>query len=205
MPDLAQYRQHIDSFDVSHLSEYLSPNVNEIDNGHSPSFFLPDELNNYIKNNKGCGDKAFSCIHMNCRSIVKNIDSITSLLDTLNTQFCAIGTSETWLKFDDPFCKTCIVGYDFVGNSREARRGGGVGIFIRQDLDFIHRKELDINTDFLESIFVEIRSFHKNIIVGTVYRPPGQSIQLFQESLSLLLQTINSENKQVYLMKMLIY
>ena len=104
---------------------------------------------------------------MNYRSIGKNIDSVTSLLGALNTQYSAIGVSETWLRPGDSMCN--IDGYDFIGNGRERRRGGGVGIFIRKDLDFIHRSELDMNTEFIESIFVEVKSSHKNKIFGAIY------------------------------------
>ena len=188
----------VNDVDLTALASFLSPELDETCvNTSEKSLYLPEEFNNHVDHlSLNESTNIFSCIHMNCRSIGKNIDSVTSLLSALNIQFSAIGVSETWLRPGDSMCN--IDSYDFIGNGRERRRGGGVGIFIRKDLDFIHRSELDINTEFIESLFVEIKSSHKNTIFSAIYRPPGCSVQYFLESLNQVLQTVNTENKDVF-------
>ena len=51
------------------------------------------------------------------------------------------GISETWLdnSNDDIFN---IPGYKFISNNRQHKRGGGVGLFIKDDLNFKLRSDL---------------------------------------------------------------
>ena len=100
-------------------------------------------------------EKQFSCLHVNCRSIKKNFSSLESFLHVINNPFCAIGITETWLRDCDPIYD--IDGFKFMGNNRVDRRGGGVGIYVRDDLVFKQRVHLDINVNCMESIFIEIQ------------------------------------------------
>ena len=55
--------------------------------------------------------------------------------------------------------------------------------------------------DGIESAFIEIdNKFGKNIIVGTLYRPPRNNINNFLENLDKTLDHISSENKHIYMM-----
>ena len=65
--------------------------------------------------------------------------------------FLVMGITKTWLKNNDSFYN--IDNYHFLANGREVKRGGGVGLYVRHDLNFIHRSDIDINTSFIESIF----------------------------------------------------
>ena len=53
----------------------------------------------------------------------------------------------------------------------------------------------------IESLFVEITVPHgKNIIVGSVYRPPNQNTALFLDKFNDILSRISKDNKQCYVM-----
>lgn len=53
---------------------------------------------------------------------------------------------------------------------------------------------------YVESLFIEIeRSRSKNIIVGIMYRPPGQDMNEFNEFIDRLLTNITQNDKLVYL------
>ena len=58
--------------------------------------------------------------------------------------------------------------------NRTSKEGGGVGIFISNNLNYKLQTDLNIKEDgIVESLFIEITSTTgKNIIVGTIYRPP---------------------------------
>ena len=63
-----------------------------------------------------------------------NFENLTIFLSTLDVQFSLLGITETWLKESDCFYN--IDHYSFLANGREAKRGGGVAIYIRNDIDF---------------------------------------------------------------------
>ena len=128
----------------------------------------------------------------------KNFDGLISFIDTLDLKFSLIGITETWLQEADCFFN--IDNYSFLAHGREAKRGGGVALYIDNDLDFKCRADLDLNTAHFESIFVEINNFNKNIVVGVIYRPPNQPVQSFIESFNEILNIVNKENKLLYLM-----
>ena len=118
--------------------------------------------------------------------------------DMLDIKFSVIGVTETWLRESDPLYN--IHNYKFVANGRQTKRGGGVGLYIRNDLQYTSRTDLDINEPYIEYLFVELQNFSRNIIIGVLYRPPNQPVQPFIESMDNLLRTINTENKSVFLL-----
>ena len=89
--------------------------------------------------------------------------------------------------------------YEFLRADRSHGKGGGVGIYIHNKLKFKLRPDLHISGS--EDIFIEIiNSKSKNIIVGTIYRPPNNEIDLFLHDIDEGLHKILQENKNVYLM-----
>ena len=112
-----------------------------------------------------------SFLHINARSLIKNADSIAIELDQLNNKFSIIGISETWTKSESDNIK--FQGYTSVIKSRKHDRGGGVGLFVRKDLNLSHsiRSDLDLNDQSVgETLFLEIKNKimnnSKSVIVG---------------------------------------
>ena len=122
-------------------------------------------------------------------------------ISTLNISFSSIGVSETWLHNFKENLYT-IPGYCFISNTRQHKSGGGVGLFIKSDLKFKLRTDLQSpNNKLYESIFAEIlQPNSKNIIVGCIYKPPDTSVSDFNNSINNILSTISFENKLTYLM-----
>ena len=53
-------------------------------------------------------------------------------------------------------------------------KGGGVCVFVRENLSFKLREDLSKNCDATQSLSIEISSTKsKNIILSTIYRPPN--------------------------------
>ena len=106
-----------------------------------------------------------------------------------------IAVTETWLTIDNAK-DIDIPGYHFEYWCRNDRVGGGVGLFIKDGLVF---NVLPITFDgdnVFECIFVEISVANsKNIIVGSVYRPPDTNPVLFNIKLSETLQCLKNVNK----------
>jgi len=117
----------------------------------------------------------FSLLHRNIRSLPRNLNSLTDLLSCLDIKFSVIGISETWPS-ESPH-STDINGFKFLHKHRLNRVGGGVGLYVSNDLEFKLREDLSISkVDIVESLFIEVtRPREKNIVVGIVYRPPNRS------------------------------
>ena len=67
----------------------------------------------------------FSLLHLNIRSIPKNLLYLTTYLETLLFKFTIIGITETWLK-EHNVNSYNIHGYNIVHNYRRHKMGGGV-------------------------------------------------------------------------------
>ena len=71
-----------------------------------------------------------------------------------------------------------LPGYNFVAQSREHKRCGGVGLYIAEDIPFKLRDDLHLSTNNLsECIFVELLS--DNVLIGCVYKPPDTDVSTF--------------------------
>ena len=145
-------------------------------------------------------NNCLSLLHLNIRSLHRNLDSLTTLLKNLELRFSFIGITESWLR--DSSHHTDISGYNFVHNPRKDRTGGGVGLYLADNFDFKCRPDLVFScTECAESLFMEInRPKEKNIIVGVVYRPLNSNLQDFMNSLDSLLASISKENKIYYVL-----
>ena len=83
-------------------------------------------------------------------------------------------------------------------NSRT--NAGGVGIYIKENLKFIRRQELEFLTDGLETCFVELpRERQKSIVIGSIYRHPHGDAENFRELLRLKLYHLNNCGYEVYI------
>ena len=85
-----------------------------------------------------------------------------------------------------------IPGFTHIGNYHKFKKGGGVSILLREGIPYKRRLDLDIFDEGLtESVFVEIRSKNgKQIIVGSMYKPPNVNIDQFSNNLSTIVNKI---------------
>lgn len=122
-------------------------------------------------------------VHQNIRGLQSNFDIIT--------------LSETHLvnsAFNDINNLYEIPNYTFIKRNRNRGQGGGVAIYIKNNVKWERRHDLEI--DSIESICLQI--FEKNakiFLLTTFYRPPSGSSYLsetFNDSFNELLTTIDS-------------
>ena len=144
-----------------------------------------------------------SLCHINIRSMNRNFQSFQQYLAVLNFEFAAIDVSETWLtaRNHDLYSHT---GYTFTERHRNDRSGGGVGLFLKDHIDYTVREDLLIFCDIMESLFVEIPGsefkMEKNIILGIIYRPPGTDLNQFSDLFGNILEIVKKENQFCYLL-----
>ena len=130
-------------------------------------------------------------MNFNIRSIVNKFDSFKFFLESFKNAFSVISLTETWLSNQN--CEAFnLNNYSFITTNRGERKGGGVGMFISDDINFKLRSDLNINEEgIIESLVIEtITATRKNIIVGTIYRPPNGKFDIFENNLRKILTKI---------------
>ena len=181
------------------LSSYLDPDSNFATRPPSSKYVVEEELNE--ESDPVNNTASFSIMHLNARSLFGNFDKVNVLLNNIHKPFSVIGVSETWL--NDAISELVnIIGYSFVSNHRKPKSGGGVGIYLQNDLDYKLRPECNFSDpEVIETLFVEITvPKGKNIIVGSVYRPPNYNAASFLDKFNDILSYISKDNKQCFVL-----
>ena len=144
--------------------------------------------------------KGIKFCHQNIRGLYGKIDEVREIL--LSYNFDIFSLSETSISEDFHNAFFDIRGYSFIRRDRKSGQGGGVGLYIRDGIDFARRPDLE--NDETDSLWVEIRLKNtKPFIFGTIYKPPDSSKHLsknFNFFLSKTLQSIDSEKRESIIM-----
>ena len=88
-----------------------------------------------------------------------------------------VGICETWLTPDDDAVIAAIKppGYSFIHLPRACKRGGGVGLLYRSELNVIVNPPSDFQC--FEMLSATLTSKNTNVDVVIIYRPPGNSLK----------------------------
>ena len=95
---------------------------------------------------------------------------------------------ETWLKPNDS--QPQINGYNYLGHHRINRKGGGVGFLVKEHFKFRELPCLSLESDCAESIFIELKGNHQNMVLGSIYQPPNTSAVEFLKSYTEMCQKL---------------
>ena len=119
---------------------------------------------------------SFSVLHLNIRIMNKNFEYFKEFYSRIKFKFSIVCFSETWVD-DISLSKNShfqLSRYKVLHQTRKNRKGGGVCIFVDENLSFKLREDLSINCDAIQSLSTEISSTKsKNIILKTIYTPPN--------------------------------
>ena len=106
----------------------------------------------------------------------KNFESFKEFYSKIKFKFIIVCLSETWVD-DFSFSKNSnlqLSGYKVLHQTRKYRKGGGVCVFVHENLSFKLTEDLSMTCDAVRSLSIEISSTKsKNIILNTIYRPPN--------------------------------
>ena len=130
---------------------------------------------------------------MNARSITKHLEEISILIQNQTCKFTFLCFIETWIN-NETIDLSSIEDYIDVHSYRTTKKGGGVGIYISDKINFSVLDNLTCSSKHIESIFIridkeELKSI-KDVIVGCVYRPPDGDCNLFMECYQDVLDTV---------------
>ena len=109
-------------------------------------------------------------------------------LNMLEYDFSVIGIFETWLNENNAGLYD-LNGYVTIKGCRKQRRGGGVPLYIRDEIWFATRNDLGFFDSEIESILIEIDkdifTTNCNIVIGLIYRTPDSSVDVFRSHMYL--------------------
>lgn len=152
------------------------------------------ELKNSLINQQAPSNQSLNIIHVNIRSLPKNYEKLQLLLRMLPHQPHIICVSETWLDRDlvDSFK---INNYRLECSSPSAFRGKGSAMFIRNNIQYKRRPDLESDKLEFQTVFLELKINNSCVILGSVYRSPSYPLEEFLEYLEPVMNLINLDSK----------
>ena len=134
--------------------------------------------------------------------LLSKTDMIREMFDSLNTNIHILGVTESKLNSTTLDTEVQINGYFGIWRDRTSGAGGGVIVFVRDDLNF--QRPTDLENQLTEAVWLELFvKYSKSILVCFTYRPPNSSEHLnknFHEVFNNMVMTALQENKEVILL-----
>ena len=159
--------------------------LGELDSGFQPipdKYFSASDIpfDEYDIDMSNKNSNKFSSIGVNIRSLAntKNFAKLQLFLKSLCFKPTVIAINETNLRDNESGPHSNLSkDYHFISNCRKIHskrnKGGGVGLYLKNSLDYKVRDDLTIMADkIFESLFVEVKCTNKTVIYGTIYRSP---------------------------------
>ena len=153
MVDLNEILNAGESLNGHEVLDKIDPdnNVTNLYYGNECKYYNIDSFNELCCSTKVAED-ALSLLHLNIRSIPKNLSDLQNYMQCLNTKFSIIGLSETWHN-ESTIDIYEMEEYECVSKFRADRRGGGVSLYVRRGIEFTRRCDLEQTNFENECIF----------------------------------------------------
>ena len=198
------------SYDAKKLNQLFPEICTEVSNDTetqicslgNDSYLSSNEAAILLKNSS---ENTFSSICINMRSLINpnNFTKFECLISALDFSPHITAVNETWEKPNSTGQYKNLKNYIYLSNPRKNNKGGGVALYIKKNLIFDIRSDLNIMDEkIFESIFIDIYFDHKVVTCGTIYRSPKKdtkSLNKFFEYLNFVFNKLK-HNKNVYIM-----
>lgn len=131
-------------------------------------------LDDYFKN------RGLKILHQNIRGLMCNFPSLQHLLHTYK-QADIFALTETHIDENTANANVYeITGYEFISRHRENGSGGGVGVYVKNGLNW--KRRMDFEHKSTECIWLEFFVTHsKSFFIACYYRPPNTSKYLSKD------------------------
>ena len=119
-------------------------------------------------------------MHLNTQGVVSTFDIFLLAVDRYS--FDVITLSETWLKQNELLLQhVTIPGYVYAFNHKDKKKCGGVGVYVKETIQFKRLTDIEKRFPALEHLWPEIpgRNKHSKILLGAVYR--SESVMLYSD------------------------
>ena len=172
--------------------------LNERTNSLECTYYTHEEFASFSSNLS----ENVSIIHLDIRSLHKNIDKLKDFLNNIKGKFSVIFLSEKWIDDDKADLNSLfhIQNYSFIHEKKTNRKGGGLGIYVHKTLDYKILPNLAKNTENIETFTIEIENKNsKNILISAVYRPPRGNQSKFLEEIEQVVHNSKHSTKSFFL------
>ena len=105
-----------------------------------------------------------SVSHLNIKSVLPKHDELQLMLEKGGS--LVFGLSETWLDDRITDLEVGIPGFKVFRRDRN-RRGGGVMVYVSEQLKAVRRKDLEVNA--VEAVWVEVKTRNGILLICNVY------------------------------------
>ena len=106
-----------------------------------------------------------SLCHFNSRSLYNKLNSLDIIMKQFNYFFNYIIITESWLN-DHTDNLINIPGYYFFSKNRAGKKGGGVGIFVKSDINCTVNENSVFKDDVVDMLCIDMKYFCKVIAGG---------------------------------------
>lgn len=151
--------------------------------------YSPEYFNQYVRQNAWTHN-AFSMLHFNARSLKNKGEEIEGQLEKMLLKF-VLCVTETWFASDrDVYL---FNGYREFSVFRRWKKGGGVTVYIGDDVDCSMETEYSLISNNYEIVTV---SFCNTYLIA-IYRPPSGNATRFFEYLDHVLAYVSTSSKKL--------
>ena len=159
------------------------------------SININDYKANYINFNSFNSDYINNFIigHLNIRSLDKNSDMLTVLLEEIDHKIDILCLTEVWSNHTN----FSIPGYNFASILRNNKRGGGTAILSKKKLNVNIIKECTFINNDTEIITIHLKLKNTNRLISSAYRPPSNTFTNVNNFLSDIKKIIDYKNKSI--------
>ena len=139
-------------------------------------------------------NEKLTLMSLNTQSLNSKIANLRILIEQCSSKNCAfdiIALQETWLSELNYHGPTLAIdGYNLTYSNKRLTSHGGLGFYINSNLEYIVRRDLDIQSNTFESLFIEVSISQTKLLVINIYRPPRDNMVDFINDLGILLNML---------------
>ena len=179
------------------------------------SYFSESDFVDFLNSKQTSDNNKIQIICLNIANLLSKLSNFKIFLNNISNTSRRPGLvalTETHLTdnlnhgYSENDLVNILPGYQLYFKNRKIRRGGGVGIFIREDLASkasIESEDL-FEEEIFESITIRIPEVHiknqkKDLVLVTVYRQPGNdNVAIFQTHMETWLRRYNKRTEEVF-------
>ena len=139
--------------------------------------------------------------HLNIQSLNSKYLKLIEFITICSFQFDVIVLSEIWSS-NIGYLQNILAGYSFFYKTPISSKAGGVGIFVRHELQpklKSNISDIENHNTFFEHIWVEITLKSKKYCIAGFYRHPNTPVIAFTDALSKILHKM-AKNKTIFVL-----
>ena len=182
------------------IKDNLNLNLQQLDAVSNPDFtntsceyinLFEDQLPDVTKND-------LRIVHYNIRGLMGKQHDLSRLMHRMDSKggVPIVMLNETWLR-PNTVGMIDIKGYKLLSKCRKGRKGGGVGFLVQENLKIRERPDLDIVSNSVEHMTIELKTHKDSVLLCSIYRPPNTSGTEFLSDYKKLVTKLLKENDKL--------